>query len=265
MRSWWITGLVALLFVQCHTAESQNPFHGRFSGEVNGDPVVMTLESSGPGKVRGQMQDAHQTYTIEGRVEGKTIAGTATEGTYGLVLEFRGTLNGDHLPLTMEMQSLGTVSFEVHFRREGSAGVPDNNNTRENNPTTPSGKGKKDNYTRDPAVAGTWVHEEIHNSGYGDQFMGGTISSTITFAADGRMLEGGSSATMSGADYYGSSSGEGNGALEGIRWFTRDQEIWLIASRDGQTQEVKLGRYAFGGGAMRITADNGEKLLLKRQ
>lgn len=251
-----------LLTLHCADSEGQNPFVGRFLGEVNGDPVVMTLEPAGPGKMKGSMTDQHQTYVIEAGIEGQHIRGTATEKTYDLVLGFQGMLDGNRLPLTMEIQGMGNVSFQVELLREGTLATIQKTPASES--ATAPRKEKQDAHTRDPQVVGTWVHEEIYNSGYGDNFMGSMISSSITFAADGRMIEGESGATMSGSDYYGESGG-GGGELEGIRWFTRNQEIWLIVSRDGQTQEVKLGRYAFGGGAMRITADNGEKLLLQRR
>jgi len=265
MSRFHLLALLPLAMLRCASSDAQNPFAGRYTGTLQGDAIVLYLEPNGPGKLKGSMQDSQQSYAIDATSQGKTISGTATLAAYNLVLDFQGTLSGNALPLSMEVRGLGSGAFRVDLVKDGAAGTAASQGKSGKSDTAGATSSKaKDNRQRDPEVVGTWVKEEIYNSGYGDGFMGSTISSSMTFAADGRLLDGGSNATMSGSDYHGESASGASGEVPGLRWFTRNQEIWLIVTQDGKTQEEKLGRYAFGGGAMRITSDNGQKLLLRR-
>jgi hypothetical protein len=260
--------LLPLAMLRCASSDAQNPFPGRYTGTLQGDAIVLHLEPDGPGKLKGSMQDSQQSYAIEATSQGKTISGTASLAAYNLVLDFKGTLSGNNLPLTMEVRGLGSGAFNVNLTKESAAGTS-TAGTKAADPkgkTGTGGTGAKgsDGRQRDPEVVGTWVKEEIYNSGYGDNYMGSTMTQSMTFAADGRLIDGGSSATMGGGNYHGESSSQGNGEVPDVRWYTRNREIWLVVTQNGQTQELKLGRYAFGGGAMRITSDNGQKLLLRR-
>lgn len=265
MSRLFLLALLPLAMLRCASSDAQNPFAGRYTGTLQGDAIVLYLEPNGPGKLKGSMQDSQQSYAIEATSQGKTISGSATLAAYALALDFQGTLNGNELPLTMEVRGLGSGAFRVDLVKDGAAGTAasqwESGKKATASAASPQGK---DNRQRDPEVVVTWVKEEIYNSGYGDGFMGSTVSSSITFAADGRLLDGGSNATMSGGNYHGESASGAAGEVPELRWFTRNRDIWLLVTQDGKTQEVKLGRYAFGGGAMRITADNGEKLLLRR-
>jgi hypothetical protein len=114
------------------------------------------------------------------------------------------------------------------------------------------------------ALHGKWIKSETYNSGYGDNYMGSTYTQSMTFFSDGGMGDGGSSATMSGNNYSGSSSGEGSGRLPGVGWYAIKNNLYLIAFAEGKWQSVHLGTWYAENNALLITGANGEKQLLTR-
>jgi hypothetical protein len=88
--------------------------------------------------------------------------------------------------------------------------------------------------------------------------------SSLVFLADGRVSDGGSRTVVGGSDFSGSSSGGGNGIVEGLTWHTENQQLYLTATENGKTQTECLGKYGFHENAMMITAQDGTKLLFYR-
>ena len=113
-------------------------------------------------------------------------------------------------------------------------------------------------------LLGTWTKEELYQSGQGDSYMGASASESMTFLAGGRMAESGSSATISGSNYSGQSSGQGTGVIPGLVWYTIGNQLYLQVTENGQTQNVHLGKYYVENNNMLITGTNGEKILLTR-
>ena len=109
---------------------------------------------------------------------------------------------------------------------------------------------------------GKWTRQENYNSGYGGGYM--SSESSLVFLADGRVSDGGSRTVVGGSDFSGSSSGGGNGIVEGLTWYTENQKLYLTATENGKTQTECLGKYGFHENAMMITAQDGTKLLFYR-
>ncbi|MBL7818317.1 MAG: hypothetical protein JNL70_25115 [Saprospiraceae bacterium] len=239
---------------------AQNPFVGSYMGSINGDKATLTLQSKAANQLVGKLKDSQQTYEVNAVSNGTTIEGTAVEKTWNLTFNFNGELRGSLLALDMTIVVLGQKqSIHVDFIKEGSPTAP-TSTPQYAAPKIPAG-GKID-----PNVVGKWVNEQVYNSGSGSNFFGGTSTQSLIFFSDGGLSDGGSSATISGSNYSGSSSGGGQATpLPNVRWYVQNQHIFIIATENGQTQTVDLGKYYIENGAMLITGNNGKKLLLQKR
>ncbi len=243
---------------------AQNPFIGTFTGVLNGDNITLLLQSSTQNILTGKMQDSQQTYEVNGTSNASKMVGTAVEKTMGLTFQLNGTITGNHLLMNLTIEVLGQKQeMQVDFVKQGavnSASKVDKQTPQYNTPKMPFG-GKID-----PNVVGKWVNEQHYNSGSGGNFMGSTTTRSLIFFADGSMSDGGSSATVSGSHYYGNSTDNGQPKpLPNMRWFVQNQHIFIVGMENGQTQTADLGKYYIENGAMLITGNNGQKLLLQKR
>lgn len=237
-----------------------NPLFGQWSGTyfgtVNGDKVRITLEQNGA-SITGEMQDSQQTYALSGSVQGSEFTGTATETTYQLNFGFNAFKNGDMLECVLVVEMNGERN-EVPFlaQRQGADAQ------MHSAPTSEIPFPKEASFPA--ALVGKWTQEESYNSGSGDNFMGGNFSQSMTFHGNGTISDHGSNASMSGADYYGQSSGEGVGTLQGLGWYALENNFYLLVFHEGQWVPVELGRWYTENNHLLITSANGQKLLLSR-
>lgn len=241
---------------------AQNPFVGTFTGSTNGDIVTLTLQSQSGNTLVGKMKDSQQIYDVNATTNGSKINGTAVEKTMNLTFILNGTLNGNHLLMGMTIEVLGQKqALEVDFTKQNattaSTKAPEQTPLYAK-PNLPAG-GKIDQN-----LVGKWVNEQIYNSGSGDSFLGGTTTQSLIFYADGSLSDGGSSTTVSGSNYYGSSSDKGaSPAIPNVSWYVQNQHIFIKDFVSGQT--VDLGRYYIENGALLITGNNGKKLLFRKK
>lgn len=250
-----LAGLFLFLLFPRYMAAQQDSFAGSYAGLLQGDPITLELSlTTMPKRLEGQLRDSRQAFTVSAETDGQVIKGTATESTYGITLAFTGSLSGNTLTLKMRMEGIEMEAFEVVMNREGVSIESSSVSTM-----------AADDRERDPGVVGTWVNEQVYNSGFGDNFMGSSTVNRITFGADGRLFEGAGAVTMGGSNYTGQSTGTGAGEVPGIRWYSQNREIWLLLTQNGQPRQVKMGRYAVDGSNMLLTADNGQKLLFRRE
>lgn len=252
--------LTLLLFSMITSIGLNAQWSGTYYGRVNADDIVMTLEQSGD-IVTGSMQDSYQSFFIEGTVNGQEFIGSATESSLYLEFEFTATKVGNRLHCVLaigegdeRLENAFTVLKEGESETSGSvsetpvdADIP-----------FPSGA------TFPVALQGTWVQNESYNSGYGDNFMGANFSQSMTFYSDGTLSEGASSASMSGSNYSGQSSGEGSGKLAGVGWYAKQKNLYLIVFNEGSWTSVLLGSWYAENNNLLITGENGNKLLLSR-
>ena len=247
-----------LMFVVHVGIFGQGQWPGTYAGQVNGDNAIMVLVADGTGKLKGSLKDTYQTFKIVADVNGNRMAGDAIEESLGLSFGLLGELKGDEAHMKLVVSLLGQTS-ETPFLLKRQT----------NSKSTPSTKVQTQSLNVSPTnldsrVIGSWTKNETYNSGYGSNFMGANFSQRITFLADGRLVEGGSSATVSGSNYSGSSSGNGGAILEGVTWFNKGKNLHLKVVQNGQTQEVLLGSYYIENGRMLITGQDGTKLLLTK-
>jgi hypothetical protein len=254
--------IFVLLASTIEISDAQNAFVGTFTGQSNGDNVKLVLRSAGSTTLSGEMTDSQQKYTVKATTKGSQLTGTAFEPTLNLTFVLDGQLSGNMLVMNMTIEVLGTQQkMVVNFTKQGTSSTPSVSSTStaaKSKLKLPSGA------TLSAQVVGFWVKEENYNSGYGDNFMGGSFQQGIYFNADGSVSDGGSRASMSGANYSGASSGAGGGET-GIFWYTIGNQFYLQATENGKTESVHLGKYFIENGRMLITGTNGVKMLLTKK
>ena len=233
---------------------------GSYEGVLNGDKILVTLLQSGKDKISGEMSDSYQKFKITGDVNGNRMAGDAVEQTLGLKFALLGEIKGNNIDFKLVANILGLKS-ETPFvvtkvKATSSAKVVENTQK-----STVAAKGQ----TRDQRITGRWTKNESYNSGYGDNFMGANFSQSIFFLEDGGIADGGSNASISGSNYSGRSSGKGNTqAVPGATWYTKDNQLFISYTNNGQTQTESLGKYYIENDKMLLTLTNGKKVLLTR-
>jgi hypothetical protein len=242
--------LIVLLFLS--TSLAAQTFTGKYSGTYESYPVVMRLSSEDHTNYTGELNDSQNTYQVKAISQGNTITGSCTEMSMNIALDLTGILEGDKLSLKLSI--LG-IELNMVLQKEGQ--------TQPATSVVSGSAAPKDNKYRDPAVTGKWVRQENYNSGYGQS---GSMSSetSMIFLADGRVAEGGSRTVVGGADFSGSSAAQGQGIIEGLIWWTENNQFYLQISKDGQTETQKLGRYYIENNNMLITTDDGTKVLFYR-
>ena len=150
-------------------------------------------------------------------------------------------------------------SSHIDFVKEGA---------KKSEPSVPQYSSKQplpSGATHDPMVVGKWVQESNYSSGYGDNAFAGMSIQSIIFYADGTIADGGSRAMISGSNYGGDSGNSQQQAIKGVSWYTKTQQLYLVATENGKTETVLLGKYYIEKGAMLLTGQNGKKILLQKR
>jgi len=231
---------------------------GTYSGSANGDQARMTLAQSGTA-VTGEMKDSYQTFEIVGTVKDQQFVGTATEPTLQLQFDFFIEKSGDLLECRLSIEIEGSTSeSSFTLNKEGQGQTTTQSNVAPSKIPFPNGA------TFPASLIATWTQNESYNSGSGDNFMGANFSQSMTFYGDGTVSEGGSSASMSGSNYSNQSTGAGSGKLDGVGWYAKQKELYLIVYNNGSWQSVLFGTWYAENNHLLITKANGEKILLSR-
>ncbi len=252
---------VLLLIVNAPTF-AQQTFVGTYHGQINGDNVELVLTSEGTNILEGTMKDSQQSYTVTATTSGDKLTGKAVENLYGITFLLDGTLTNNQLPITMTVDVFGVPQvIKVDFTKSETIST-----STTTTPIPHEKIGLPPNAQNDPNLVGVWTKEELYNSGYGDNFMGGSFSQSLVFYADGSVSDGGSSTSISGSNYSGSSQSGGQGqALPGTSWYNLDNQLYLQVTQNGKTETAHLGRYYIERGKLLITHPNGNKLFLTKQ
>jgi hypothetical protein len=238
---------------------SQNVFVGKYTGQVNGDNIEMTLQNNGANSLNGNMKDSQQLYTVNASTNGNKLTGTAIESTMGLTFVLDGTLSGNQISMKMTIEVGGqSNTMLVNFTKKGGV-----SQTTTATPPQYSKAKLPSNATNDPNLVGNWVKQEHYSSGYGSDAMHGSFNQSMILLADGSVSDGGNQAGISGSFYSASSAGEVK-ALPNVSWYNIANQLYLQATQNGQTQAVHLGQYYIENGKMLITGANGNKLFLTK-
>ena len=252
---------IPILLLSGSTIFSQ--WQGIYTGNVLGDNVTMQLEDKGNNEITGWMKDSQQQYTIAGTKQGESLVANAVETTYNLNFVLTGTMrdtladfvlsfeyNGEKSsnPFTLKKQA-DSNNFEI----KGEESISINQHQ-----SIPKGA------TRDQNLVGKWTKNETYQSGYGDGSMSGNITSSLILLSDGSLGNGGSNATMSGENYYGSSGSSQVAIIPNVTWYTIGNQLYLSAIENGKTQEALLGQYYVEDNKLLITGSNGVKIFMTR-
>jgi hypothetical protein len=252
--------LFILFFIVWTTSYSQ--WSGNYEGALHGDKIILKLTQEGKDKVSGEMSDSYQSFKITGDLIENRLTGNAVEQSSGLKFALLGEIKGSTIEFKLVANILGLKS-ETPFT-VSKISVNQTSKTTETKSNSSSSSIAKGG-SRDPKLVGRWTKNESYNSGYGDNFMGANFSQSILFLENGTVADGGSNANMSGSNYSGNSSVSGNTeAIPGLTWFTRENQLYLSYTTNGQTQTESLGRYYIENGKMLLTMANGSKILLTR-
>jgi hypothetical protein len=231
---------------------------GDYKGTLQGEAVTLQLKEISNNHLSGILKDGYNDFQISAVSSGNSMTGTAIESQTGIKFDLSGVLIDTRLDILMSIEVLGQRSDikATLYKQNVANGTTLVQNTHYNQVKFPS------DAQHDPAIVGLWSQNETYNSGYGDSFMGGNFSQSMYFLEDGRLAEGGSSASISGSNYSGKSIDNQVNTVEGIYWFNRSNQLYLLTYESGKPQEVHLGKYYIESNHMLITGVNGDRLLL---
>jgi len=242
------------LFV-CTSMEAQD-FSGKYNGSYNGSPVVLELKSEGNNHYSGNMSDGQQQYTVAVTASGNSLTGTCKATVLGFVFDLTGTLSEPKLSMVLGYMS-SKINFElIHDIPEPAATKPQ--------PKAPAARVRMPaDADHDPVLTGRWVRETNYNSGYGRD---GAMSTqeVLIFLENGQLADGGSQTVTSGSNWSGNSQAAGTGVVDGVLWYNKGNQLYLAVFKDGQTQQVPLGRYYVEGNHLLVTGSDGAKVLYTR-
>jgi hypothetical protein len=250
------------LSIQSQTNVKPVVFAGNYSVMVNADKLTLVIEPNGGSTYTGVLNDGYTSLTLVFELTGTVFTGVGKEASTGVDIHVKGGIEGDQLLFNIVLDPLvDEVAYTLNFMRDGTEinGHPGIGNVTQSIMDFPSGA------THPEEMLGTWTKEELYQSGYGDAYMGAGTSQSMTFLSGGRLAEAGSSSYISGSDYSGQSTGQGEGILPGVTWYTIDNQLYMQVNENGQTQNVHLGKYYVENNNMLITGTNGEKILLTRK
>lgn len=251
--------IIALLFtVLSFNSKAQNTFIGSYNGVANGDKLILTLQSAGNNTLIGKLNDNQQTYTIDAKTSENKVTGTAKEATLDLTFTFVGLLNGSQL--TIDFSLLGQLAMSVVFTKQGVT-IPATANSK---PASINGVNNPFKGKIDKRIVGTWKHEENYGSGSGSNYASGTTVSYLSFNEDGTMIDEGSRSVVGGSNFSGDTGQSAAKVLEGVYWYSENNNIYLYINEGGKNQSVLLGKYYIEGNAMLVTGSNGKKMLYQR-
>ncbi len=250
------------LSIQSQATVKSVVFAGNYSAMINADKLTLVIEPGDGASYTGILNDGYTSLTLMLELAGATFTGAGKEPTSGVEMNVTGRIEGDQLLFTLIVDPYGDIDdIEINFTRD----VADHrettaiSNQNQNAIEFPAGA------THPQELLGTWTKEELYQSGYGDSYMGAGTSQSMTFLSGGRLAEAGSSSYISGSDYSGQSTGQGEGVLPGVSWYTIGNQLYMQGIENGQVQSVHLGKYYIENNNMLITGTNGEKILLTKR
>lgn len=232
-------------------------FSGKYQGNYNGSPVVLELKSDEKDVYTGIMNDGQTEYAVSLTAKGNRVKGNCKAALLGFVFDLEGTLTGKKL--SMDLSYLTTkINFElVHD-------VPDAEPPK-SRPKAPVARVRMPaDAEHDRLLVGRWVHESGYSSGNGRD---GSMASqdVLYFLEDGRLADGGSQTVVGGGGWSGSSESAGTGVVEGVLWYNKGNQLYLAVFKDGQNQQVHLGKYYMEGNNMLVTGTDGTKMLYQKR
>lgn len=225
---------------------------GRYHASIDG--VASTIELGGSdGDLRGVLQEGALRLNLQGSLSGNALRLQMSEPMLGLPLgSLEGTLSNGVFDAAVTVQDpFGNnpdQRKQARYVREGASAPA----------AADIAPAVTTNGSRDPALVGTWTHDEVINSPGGFGAASFSTRRTMVLSADGRAEQWAESAGGGGEWSYGG----GRQTEFSGQWQTRDGALLLRAA--GQSEFVPATRYRFSGQYL-VLEGGGKKLILQRQ
>jgi len=250
--------LIFLLIFISLRGKTQINYTGIYTGNINGDFNQIEIQQTGT-RVSGKYIETGNTYDLQGKVTSGQLSGELTiSGTTLPLATFTAVKN--EAGLHIDMLLLGVTKVSADFIQANNAQVktgpinPSVNGSAKDQTVAPP----KDQFTRDPAVVGHWLKEEVITSGIGDQGESLVTAYFLNFRSDGTFIQ-----------EKSSGSGGSNWSMVDQKtpdvsghWFTKDQIMYVRPM--GQKDYVRLNRYLFHEGALVFKTEEGKYLIWNR-
>jgi len=236
--------LIVLTFICCFFQFCKNKnaadYSGNYIGEIRGQKLSMLLKSDEKSKVTGTIFDRNINYKIDGEVTSGKLEGLATDSVNKLEFKFDAIWKEDTMMWKMQMvkpqesKEIPIKFIKVFINKEEKANKQSRNNSTEptkgvqNDQTKQTPSNTTDLY--DAKVMGLW---EIIRS---DKMKGSGVfndNKYLFFNANGSV----------------SSLKKTLVPMEGYKWYTVTDSLYVTSRVDGKNYTDNIGKY-------NITSDN---------
>lgn len=239
--------LTSLLFaVATSTPLFAGELDGRFQADLAGANTVLDLQQQGQVVTGRYSENGTLQLDLRGQYDGQVLnAEIVLPQTNQVIATLAATYGNDQL--NARLAARDPVSGQVLERQA----------LFQRSPSTATGATRTSAGTLDPALVGTWVHEDIINSG-GASFASFNTVLTLHLAPDGR-VEQWSRSVGGGSDW----SYDSDGTLQYAgQWQTA--EGVLLVRPDGSTDYQPATRYRFSDPYL-VTEDQGGRKIWQRR
>lgn len=249
------SALTACLIALALPVAAETP-SGRYSGLIDGKPATLIL--SGPaGALTGSYAEEGLSLTLSGTSGPQGVSLTLTEPTYNLtVATLTGTSEAGRIAGTLTLTEMfGGGQTAIAFTREGAAATA----ATASRPSTPSSAAGPASARLDSRLVGTWVNEDIINSGGGaGGFASFSTVMTMTLSPDGRVVQ--TSRSVGGGGEWSSDSGERTD-FDG-QWEARDGTLYVKGM--GIADFTAAATYSFSGAYLVTNGAQGRLIWQRR-
>lgn len=239
---------------------------GAWRGVFQGAPAALQLQSR-DGAFIGRMEVSGYPYDIELVGSPEALQGWLSDPKQGGRVPMQAALRGESLQLLLYLQGPGQAPLSVMLGRGDGAGMgaghgaPVVSSAPASTASSAAGQGGTaggavmPGGAIDPALVGTWVHNESYTSGT----FSAARQEVVTLTGDGRVIQG-AGRVIGGGDAGTFDSGGGqSGQLVGY-WSTANRVLYLNEGAGW----VPLGGYVVDARNAMIKGASGNKLWSRR-
>jgi hypothetical protein len=257
MKTLRVSTLILIGIIVQLAAKAQT-FSGTWRGSLGSTqnqgvfmPATLTFGLSGrrvTGTLLIENNGVNEKYIVEGTVQDNQAAGAVSYPTDGSTFQFEGVIQNSQLILVIGL--LGLPVLTGTFSQPGSA--PVFNQTETKSPLySKAAPANADGLPRNQRLAGSWVYTRRYSSG---EFYGSTRTILI-FYPDGRLGSGSTGNASLGSNSVNSSS-DGIDIMQGVRWYSKGEQIWLRQPGKGAASDQLFSEFGM--------ATDGQKIMLYR-
>jgi hypothetical protein len=237
--------LIALVLLNASSLAAA--FDGEYSAMVDGAAARMQLETRN-GHTTGRYQEGSLLLTVEGRATNGRLDARLVVPQTGQTLA---TLSAVPAGTGLDAELIVTHPLTGARHVLSAQFVPVSTGATSDAPSIPTG-------SRDAQLVGTWVHENIINSG-GADFASFSTVMTMDLRADGQVTQ--TNRSVGGGGDWSYDSGDSSQDYRG-QWLSQDGV--LMVRLDGMTEFAAAARFRFDG-AYLITENAQGRLIWQRR